>query len=107
MLKSIRMTKEQTDKFNKLYDTTVTWGDMDDQGTCTGLFADFGKNLEQLSTGVNEEDDVLELYLRDDTYSENNVGSIPLRPKAKAKAQFKKVVCYLMNDDNNFDDLPI
>ena len=40
-----KLNKEQTALFERLYNTTVTWGDIDENGMCNGLFVEFGDNL--------------------------------------------------------------
>lgn len=89
-----KMTKEQTAKFNSLFEDTLNWG----EGTCTGLFDFLGKNLEDLATEIDGDDlQILEFGGSHWDF----LGSMPIDSKTKAK--FKKVVLHLM--DKDFDTL--
>lgn len=94
-----KMTKEQTARFNELFETTMNWGDGVD---CIGLFEEFGGMNDNLGTRVFEggDIDILEFngeYLMD-------LFSIPLNNKTKAKATLKKIVEHLANG-GSFDTL--
>ncbi|QMV28740.1 hypothetical protein AP1_0022 [Aeromonas phage AP1] len=91
-----KMNKEQTAKFNSLFEDTLNWGD---GSTCTGLFDCLGgPNLGYLATEVDGDD--LQIFEFTGSYWEF-LGSMPINSKTKAK--FKKIVLHLM--DKDFDTL--
>ena len=98
-----RMTKEQLAIFNDMYADTLRWGDMNEYGTCNGLFCELGKNLEYLSTGIDESAGNLELFYCPGPYDVGGIGIIPIN--SKTKERFKKVVLHLMSD--GFDSLVV
>ena len=96
-----KLNKEQTAKFNKLYETSVNWGE--DNGPCTGLFvglAPESTNLTYFATEVVG--DYLEILEYDGSYWES-YGAIEIDPKAKGK--LKKIVEHLI--DKDFDTLVV
>lgn len=95
-----KMTKEQTKKFNELFKTTITWGEGE---ICNGLFEEFGKLNQFLSTCI--EGDSMEILEFDGSYY-SLVGHIPLRSLSKAKTMLKKAVMHLA-DGGEFDTLDI
>ena len=92
-----KLNKEQTVKFNKLYDVAVNWGE--DNGPCTGLFAELAAgntNLNYFATEVVG--DYLEILEYDGAYWES-YGAIEIDSKAKGK--LKKIVEHLIDKDFN------
>lgn len=92
-----RMTKEQSENFERLWAESIDWGNEDECGMCNGLFSEFGENLEMLSTGVHESTNTLELYWCPSIYEVRGIGSVAMN--SKGKAIFKKVVTHLMTND--------
>ena len=90
-----KLNKEQTAKFNKLYDTVLNWGEGEN---CIGLFEVFGGNLDRLTTCVENGD--MEILCFDGCYYDL-YGTIPVN--AKTKGLVKKIVEHLI--DNDFDTL--
>ncbi|MGL5306464.1 MAG: hypothetical protein ACRC9Y_09980 [Aeromonas veronii] len=86
-----KMNKEQTTKFNKLFETTINWGDGEN---CVGLFEEFGGINDKLATCVDG--DSIEILNFDGCYYQL-MTHIPAKPKAKAKEALKKVVTHLMD----------
>ena len=92
-----KINKEQTLKFNKLYEVAVNWGE--DCGPCTGLFAELApesKNLNYFATEVVG--DYLEILESDGPYWDS-YGAIEIDSKAKGK--LKKIVEHLIDKDFN------
>ena len=92
-----KLNKEQTAKFDKLYDVAVNWGE--DNGPCTGLFAELtagNTNLNYFATEVVG--DYLEILEYDGTYWDSH-GAIEIDSKAKGK--LKKIVEHLIDKDFN------
>lgn len=85
-----KMTKEQTNKFNKLWEETLDWGDGDN---CIGLFREFGSNLEPLATCTDEGN--IEILAFNGSYYDE----ITSAPITKARSLMKKVVTHLMDND--------
>lgn len=83
-----KMTKEQSLKFDKLYETTLSWGD---DSNCIGLFEPFGKNLEWLTTCV--QGDNMEILDFDGSYYDL-VTVLPINKTTKGK--LKRIVEHLM-----------
>ncbi len=99
-----KLTKEQNAKFDRLFNDTIYWGDEDECGQCSGLFAGaFGENLEKLSTGVNEDKLELHLYYCAGIYDASGIGVLPINNKTKSR--LKKIVQYI--SENGFDDFNI
>lgn len=94
-----KLNKEQTVKFNKLYEVTVNWGE--DCGICTGIFSELNPdniNLQNLAT--EDVGGVLEILEYDGGYW-GLCGTIKIDSKAKGK--LKKIVEHLI--DKDFDTL--
>ena len=91
------MTKSQNEKFNKLWETTLCWGD---DSNCIGLYGEFGGNLERLATcTVDGSMEILEF----DGANFDLYEVIPLNSTAKSK--FKRVVSHLI--DGGFETINI
>ena len=93
-----KLNKEQTAKFNKLYDVAVNWGD--DCGICTGIFGELDPtnlNLQNLAT-EDVGDDILEILEYDGAYWGLH-GTIKIDSKTKGK--LKKIVEHLIDKDFN------
>jgi len=90
-----KMTKAQSVEFDKLYNITMSWGI---DSNCTGLFRDFGENLEYLATCVLG--DVVEILEYNGTYWEL---IDMIKVDSKTKSTLKRSVSHLM--DNGFDTL--
>ena len=94
-----KLNKEQTAKFNKLYEVAVNWGE--DCGICTGIFSELNPdnvNLQNLAT--EDVGGVLEILEYDGDYW-GLCGTIEIDSKAKGK--LKKIVEHLI--DKDFDTL--
>ena len=92
-----KLNKEQTAKFNKLYETSVNWGE--GNGPCTGLFAELAPesaNLNYFATEVV--DGYLEILESDGPYYDSH-GAIEIDSKTKGK--LKKIVEHLIDRDFN------
>ena len=94
-----KLTKEQTAKFNKLYEAAINWGE--DCGTCTGLFAELSPQAVNLKNFATEDvgNGYLEILAYKGTYWDL-YGKIKIDSKAKGK--IKKIVEHLI--DKDFDD---
>ena len=96
-----KLNKEQTTKFNKLYEVVVNWGE--DCGICTGIFSELNPdnvNLQNLAT--EDVGGTLEILEYDGNYWHLH-GTIKIDLKAKTK--LKKVVEHLI--DKDFDTLVV
>lgn len=101
------MTKDQSDKFNKMFETTINWGDNEN---CIGLFANLlpddveqeSHNLYYLTTCVQEDKNQIEILSYDGGCYYDLIGFIPLN--SKTKSTLKKVVTELLNG-GTFKDL--
>lgn len=96
------MTKQQSARFDKLYNDTINWGDEEEYGICTGMFEEFGENLEYLSTGIDSSSNTLGIYEFNGSFWDH-ITSLPIN--STTKAIFKKIVCHLMSD--GFDTLNV
>ena len=89
----MKLNKEQTKRFNYLYDVAVEWGEGEN---CNGLFEEFGGQLENLATCVENGDiQILEGDFACGCHDYHM--SIPLGKKAKSN--LKKVVEHLIDGD--------
>lgn len=96
----VKLNKEQTAKFNKLYEVAVNWGE--GCGICTGIFGELDPanlNLQKLAT-EDVGSGVLEILEYDGNYW-GLCGTIKIDSKAKGK--LKKIVEHLI--DKDFDTL--
>ncbi|QQG33878.1 hypothetical protein ZPAH1_orf00116 [Aeromonas phage ZPAH1] len=102
-----KMTKEQSTKFDKLFEDTIDWG-YDDN--CIGLFDQLlsddidpeSHNLYYLTTCINEENQQVEILEFDGSGYYDLVGYIPINNKTKSV--MKKVVTCLLGG-GTFDDV--
>ena len=93
-----KLNKEQTAKFDKLYEVAVNWGE--DCGICTGIFGELDPtnlNLQNLAT-EDVGDGVLEILEYDGAYWGLH-GTIKIDSKTKGK--LKKIVEHLIDKDFN------
>lgn len=94
-----KLNKEQTAKFNKLYEVAVNWGE--DCGICTGIFGELEPNNINLQNLATEDvGGVLEILKYNGDYW-SLCGTIEIDSKAKGK--LKKIVEHLI--DKDFDTL--
>lgn len=102
-----KFTKEQNQKFNKLFETTIDWGENEN---CTGLFCDIlanyidheSHNLYYLTTCVQEAHSQIEVLEFDGCGYYDLLGYIPLGPKTKATLK-NCVMCLI--DGGSFTDI--
>lgn len=94
-----KMNKEQSAKFDKLFDTTMNWGDGEN---CNGLFVGIlpsdvdheSHELYYLTTCVQECDGQIEILSFDGSGYYDLLGYIPLN--RKTKSTMKNVVACLL-----------
>lgn len=93
----MKLNREQTKRFNHLYNEVMEWGEGDN---CNGLFREFGDQLENLATCV--EDGHIQILESNSACGYHDYWmSIPINKKAKSN--LKKVVEHLI--DGDFHDL--
>ena len=93
-----KLNKEQTEKFNKLYEVAVNW--VEDCGICAGIFGELDPaNLNLQNLAIEDVgDDILEILEYDGAYWGLH-GTIKIDSKTKGK--LKKIVEHLIDKDFN------
>lgn len=94
-----KLTKEQTTKFNKLYEIAINWGE--DCGTCTGIFSELDpENVNLKNLAIEDVGGSLEILEFTGNYWDC---WDTIKIDSKTKGKLKKIVEHLI--DKDFDTL--